>query len=68
MELAVEVTLLYAGCCLGYGSPKTLLATSLGLKQTEPPQARTSAQFSAAQFSARNSARNSRRAILRALL
>jgi long-subunit acyl-CoA synthetase (AMP-forming) len=38
MELAVEVTLLYAGCCLGYGSPKTLLATSLGLKQTEPPQ------------------------------
>ena len=21
MELAVEVTLLYAGCCLGYGSP-----------------------------------------------
>lgn len=64
MELAVEVTLLYAGCCLGYGSPKTLLATSLGLKQTEPPQARNSAQFSAAQFLARNSARHSLTALL----
>jgi len=38
MELAVEVTLMYKGAKLCYGSPHTLTATSVKMKQTKPPQ------------------------------
>ena len=38
MELLVEVSLLRNGVALGYGSPHTLLATSVKMKQTVPAQ------------------------------
>jgi len=38
MELSVEVTLMYFGATLCYGSPHTLTPTGIKMKQTKPPQ------------------------------
>jgi len=41
MELTVEIGTLWCGGHVGYGSPGTVLATSLKMKQTKPPQVRS---------------------------